>query len=116
MKRIAYVVHPPEFFVSHRLPLALKAQAEGFDVVVITVDNAAVETIRAAGIPWRPMRLDAGGVNPLRDLITALDLFRLFRELKPDIVHNVTIKPVIYGTLAARFARVPRVINAITGL
>jgi glycosyltransferase involved in cell wall biosynthesis len=43
-------------------------------------------------------------------------LYRLLRRLAPDIVHNVTIKPVLYGTLAARLAGVPRVINAVSGL
>jgi glycosyltransferase involved in cell wall biosynthesis len=62
------------------------------------------------------MRFDAGGMNPLRDLATIQDLLRLFRMLKPDIVHNVTVKPVLYGTLAARLVGVPRVINAISGL
>jgi glycosyltransferase involved in cell wall biosynthesis len=115
-KRIVYVVNPPVFFISHRKALAEAARADGYDVSVISPQGEGVETIMAAGFDWHPMRFDAGGMNPVRDFASIRDLLRLFRELKPDIVHNVTVKPVLYGTLAARLAGVPRVINAISGL
>jgi glycosyltransferase involved in cell wall biosynthesis len=62
------------------------------------------------------MAFDAGGMNPLRDLRTLRDLRALYRRIRPDVVHHVTIKPVLYGTFAARLAGVPRVINAVSGL
>lgn len=115
-QRLVYVVNPPIFFVSHRMALAQKARAEGYDVHVITPAGPGVEEIRAAGFDWQAIRFDPGGMNPLRDLETIADLTGLFREIRPDIVHNVTLKPVLYGTLAARLAGVPRVVNAISGL
>jgi glycosyltransferase involved in cell wall biosynthesis len=114
--RIAFVVAPPQFFVSHRLALALRARALGYDVTVLTPEGEGVDAIKAAGFSWYPISVDAGGMNPLRDLRTFCDLFRRFRELRPDIVHNVTVKPVLYGTLAARLSGAPRVVNAVSGL
>ena len=114
--RIVFVAAPPGFFVSHRLPLAMRARAEGYDVVVATPEGEGVEAISAAGFEWYPIAYDAGGMNPIRDLLTLGSLLRLFRKLRPKIVHNVTVKPVLYGTLAARLTRVPRVVNAISGL
>jgi glycosyltransferase involved in cell wall biosynthesis len=61
-------------------------------------------------------RLDRKGINPLRDLQTLRELTRLLKEEKPDLLFTSTIKPVIYGCLAARFARVPLIYAAITGL
>lgn len=113
---LVYVVNQPLFFLSHRLKLAQAARASGYDVSVITPEGEGIAAIRAAGFDWHPMRFDAGGTNPFRDAATIRDLTRLFRSLRPDIVHNVTVKPVLYGTLAARLAAVPRVINAISGL
>src|SRR5699024_4862097 len=54
--------------------------------------------------------------NPFTELATVLKLVRLFRNLKPDLVHLVTIKPVLYGGIAARIAGVNAVVSAVSGL
>lgn len=114
--RLIYVVSPSQFFVSHRLVLAEAARDRGFDVSVVTPDGPGVPEIHAAGFEWIELPVDRGGMNPLRELRTLHFLWRLYRERKPAIVHHVTIKPVLYGTLAARLAGVPRVIDAISGM
>jgi glycosyltransferase involved in cell wall biosynthesis len=114
--RIAYVVNYPIFFNSHRLALALRARAAGYEVIVISPQGEGVDTIKAAGLEWCEMSFDPGGMNPARDIVTIRDLVRLFRQLKPDVVHNITIKPVLYGTFAARLTGVKRVVNAVSGL
>ncbi len=68
------------------------------------------------GIRYRVFDLSRSGLNPLRDVKTLLALMRIYRDEAPDLVHHVTIKPVIYGTLASRFAHVPAVVNAIPGM
>lgn len=60
--------------------------------------------------------LDRKGLNPLRDMVTLQALYRLFRREKPDLLFASTIKPVIYGCLAARLAGVPHIYATITGL
>lgn len=100
-------------FVSHRLPLAVAAQAAGFKVTVATRVGAHGETIRAAGIRLIPFALSRRGGNPLRE-VTAL--VRLYRREQPDIVHHVALKPVMFGALAARLASVPAQVNAVAGL
>ena len=114
--KIVFVAAPPAFFVSHRLALASRARSAGYEVVVATPEGEGVDAIRAAGFAWHPIAYDAGGMNPIRDVLTVWSLVRLFGKLRPTIVHNVTVKPVLYGTLAARITKVPRVINAISGL
>jgi glycosyltransferase involved in cell wall biosynthesis len=74
------------------------------------------EKISDLGIPFVSLPVDKKGTNLLSDLILFKTLFQWYRREKPDIVHHFTIKPVIYGSIAARLARVPRIINTITGL
>src|SRR5690554_8226214 len=56
------------------------------------------------------------GMNPLAELMVIAKLYRLFKQIKPDVVHLVTIKPYLYGGIAARLARVPAVVSAVAGL
>ena len=56
------------------------------------------------------------GMNPVRELCTIWKLYRLYRGVRPDIVHHVTIKPVLYGGIVARLAKVGATVNAISGL
>lgn len=53
---------------------------------------------------------------PWRELRAFMHIFRLYRQVRPDIVHHVALKPVVYGSIAAWLARVPHVVNAMTGL
>ncbi|MEW8467245.1 MAG: glycosyltransferase, partial [Candidatus Thiodiazotropha sp.] len=113
---IIFVVNDPGFFLSHRLPLALAARDQGYEVCVATPPGDGVEQIKAEGLHYRRVSLSRSGANPLLELWTIWSLYKLYREMKPLIVHHVTIKPVLYGTLAARLAGVSAVVNAISGL
>jgi glycosyltransferase involved in cell wall biosynthesis len=114
--RIAMVVNEAKFFVSHRLVLAKAARDAGYDVVVITPGGDGQEAIRAEGFEWHELRMSRSGREPLRELAVVWQLFRLYVRLRPALVHHVTIKPIVYGTIAARFARVPAVVNAVSGM
>lgn len=74
------------------------------------------EKIEALGIPFIGLPVDKKGLNPRADLRLFCKLYTWYRRERPHIVHHFTIKPVIYGCLAAHLARVPRIINTITGL
>jgi glycosyltransferase involved in cell wall biosynthesis len=116
VNRILFVVNEPGFFVSHRLPIAKAALSRGYDVHVATPHGANVATIEAAGFAWHPIRLARASTRPGTELATLRDLHALYGRLRPQLVHHVTPKPVLYGTLAARLARVPAVVNAISGM
>ena len=116
--RILYVVNIPRFFLSHRLPLALAARDAGYDVHVATSahDAAGIERIREAGLDVHPIPLVQHGRSPLAELRTVLALAALYRRLRPDLLHHVTIKPLLYGGIAARLTRRRAVIAAMSGL
>lgn len=116
MRTILFVHNAPDTFLSHRLPLALAAQQVGFDVHVATTDGPAAAQLKSSGFTVHALRLDRSGTNLAKEFSTILAMFRLYRQLRPDIVHHTTIKPVLYGSIIARMVRVPNVVNAITGL
>lgn len=103
-------------FLKHRQLLAKAAMARGVEVHAATAPGAHVESLIREGFVFHPVRFQRSGLNPFRDLITVLDLYRLYRKIRPDVVHHVTLKPICYGTIAARLAGVPAVVNAVTGL
>ncbi|MGH9578145.1 MAG: glycosyltransferase, partial [Terriglobales bacterium] len=113
LPKLLFVITEDWYFVSHRLPLAMAAQKEGFDVAVATRVGEHGETIQAAGIRLIPFGLSRRRGNPLREVAA---LARLYCRDRPDIVHHVALKPVLYGALAARLAGVHHVVNAIAGL
>lgn len=114
--KLLYLVTEDWYFVSHRLPLAVAARRAGYAVTVVTRCGAAAEEIRAAGIEVVPFEMARRGLNPLGLLREVLAVARLYRRLKPDIVHHVAVRPVVVGGLAARLAGVGRVVSAIAGL
>ena len=113
-KKLLIVVSSAKFFVSHRLSLAKAAKAEGYDIHVATPDYN--EHISNAGFVHHTIILDRGNLNPFKDVVTFFSLLQLYRQLKPDIVHHVTVKPILYGGIAARLAQIPAMINTFTGL
>ncbi len=115
-KILLFVVNNPAFFLSHRLPVALGAAAAGYEVHVATMDGPAVRAIQEHGFTHHAIPMTRSGKNPLQELHSLFALWRLYRRVGPDAVHAVTIKPVLYGGIAARLARVPAYVAAVSGL
>lgn len=116
MPRLVFLVTEDWYFVSHRLALARAAKEAGFEVTVITRCNAECAAIEAAGLRVVPFEMARRGLNPLGLLREVLGVARLYRKLKPDIVHHVALRPVVVGGLAVRLAGVRSVVSAIAGL
>lgn len=114
--KLLFVITEDWYFVSHRLALARAAKQAGFDVSVVTRVSRHAEAIESAGVRLFPIDFNRTGMQLGCELRTLLGLLRLFRSERPDIVHNVAMKPVIYGSLAARAAGVGSVVNALGGL
>jgi glycosyltransferase involved in cell wall biosynthesis len=117
-RTIVYFVNVDSFFLSHRLPLALEGINRGDLVYLVTKNTGHFEFLENKGIKCINLNITRGFSNPLKDLILILKLISLFRFLKPDIVHQVTLKPYLYGSIALKFIKNPelKIVNAITGL
>ena len=113
---LMYVVTEDWYFCSHRLYLAKAAIAEGFDVSLVTQVNNHREAIESAGIKLIPLAFRRSGRNPFSDINTIWLLYKIYHQEQPTLLHHVSLKPVLFGSIAARLAHVPIVINAMTGL
>lgn len=115
-KKLLFFVTEDWYFWSHRLPPARAALRQGYEVVVATRVNQHADRIRAEGFGLAPIRLNRRGRNPFAELRAVVEMTCIYRRERPDIVHHLAIKPVVYGSIAARLAGVPAVINALPGL
>ena len=106
------------FFISHRLPIAHAALQAGlaFHVGTRFEPSTDREFLRAQGVDAHSVPFARGGVAPVSDLRSLFAIIATYRRLKPDLVHLVTLKPIILGGLAARLAGVPARVAAVPGL
>lgn len=104
------------YFWSHRLPIAVAAQKEGYEVVVATRFQEHWDLIESYGFKLLPIKLRRKSRNPLQELLAVFDLIKIYRREKPGVVHHVTIKPILYGSWAATLTGVPAIVNAVAGL
>lgn len=110
------IVNDPAFFISHRLAVAQGARKAGYKVHIATMDGKAVKLITEEGFAHHLLPLSRSGSNPFFEFFALFRIWRLLWRLRPDILHLVTIKPVIYGGIAARLAPVRGVVAAVSGL
>jgi len=113
---VVFVSNVDWFFLSHRLPLARAMSERGARVVVVAADTGKAAEVRAQGLEFVSIPLSRQGRNIASEIRTLAALLVVYRRLQPDLLHHITIKPILYGALAARFSRKTRVVNAITGL
>lgn len=115
-RRLLFLVTEDWYFWSHRLGLARAARDAGWEVHVATRAADHAERIRAEGFVLHALGWKRSGRNPLKELAAIAEIRRLYRTVCPHLVHQVAMKPVLYGSLAARLARVPAVVNAMAGM
>lgn len=115
-KRILYVDNRVKYVLSHRIPWLEGARQAGFDVHVTTLTNGEGSRIEDAGFPYHPISEQRRSNNPLHELKLIGRLYRLYRTLEPDIIHQITLRSILYGGLASALLRRPKIVNSVTGL
>jgi glycosyltransferase involved in cell wall biosynthesis len=115
-RTLMFVVNVDWFFLSHRLPIALEAQRQGYQVHIATGVTDKLDELQRHGLVVHPLALDRSSAGLGNAWRTMGQLWRAFRAVRPDVVHLVTIKPVLLGGLVARLAGVPAVMAAVSGL
>lgn len=103
--------------MSHRLPLALAARDAGYEVIIATRVSTYLAAMEASGLRVVPLKqMKRSSANLLNEFRCVSEIFGIIRKEKPDVLHAVAIKPVIYAALCGRILRVPRVVAALGGL
>lgn len=115
-KKLFIVVNVDWFFLSHRKDVALAAKEAGWDVTIVTADTGKLNDIEALGLKTINLPMSRSGMNIVQELKTLNWFRKLYKREKPDVVHHVGMKTILWGTLAAKFSRVHGVVNAISGL
>lgn len=116
MKKLFIVVNVDTFFLSHRRDIALRAQREGFDVTIVANDTGKGEEIRRQGLNFINLPINKTGLNLFEEVKTFLFLYSLFGKESPDVVHNVGMKTILWGGLAARLRGTRGLVSAVSGL
>jgi glycosyltransferase involved in cell wall biosynthesis len=114
--RLLFLITEDWYFWSHRLELARAAQRAGWEVLVATRVQDHAKRIEDEGFKLLPLRLSRSNWHPLQEILAVLELIRLYRGERPDLVHHVALKPILYGSFAARVTKVKAVVNAFPGL
>lgn len=116
MKTLLMIANVDWFFISHRLCIAQEAVKQGWKVYVAAEDTGRGNEINIDGIEFIDFKFSRSGTNPISELQT-LNAFRtLYKKIKPDVVHHITLKPVIYGSIVAKTMGIKGVVNAVSGL
>ena len=93
--KLLYLVTEDWYFCSHRLTLAREARNKGYDIIVATRVNNHKEQIEKEGLKLIPIPFVRRSKNILRELSSLLNIVRIYKKVRPDIVHNIGIKPVL---------------------
>ena len=115
-KKLFIVVNVDCFFLSHRKDIALHAREAGYEVTIVTKDTGKKRDIEALGLRVINLPMNRSGRNIAEELKTCHFLYKLYRREKPDVVHHVGLKTILWGTLAAKLTKVNGVVNAVSGL
>ncbi len=114
--RILFFITEDWYFWSHRLPIARAARDVGFEVLIATRVNQNKERIKNEGFKLIPIGLERKSRNIFKEVLSIFEIVKIYRREQPDIVHHVAVKPVLYGSWAARIVGIPAVVNALAGL
>jgi glycosyltransferase involved in cell wall biosynthesis len=113
--RVAIVLNTSWNIFNFRMNFVRALQAQGHEVHTIAPVDEYTHLLTESGCVHHPVKMDSRGANPIKDSALIAELFFIYRKVKPDIILHYTIKPNVYGTLAASMLGIP-VINNVCGL
>ena len=115
-RNICFVYNTSQYLFKFRLELMESMLRDGFTVYAIAPEDRYSNKFKQHNIQFIPIQVDRRGYNLFNDLKLVWSLTKIYQKISPLIVHHFTIKPVLYGSFAGRLAKIPRIINSITGL
>ena len=115
MTKVLLSANTDWYLYNFRRSFASFLRSQGFEVVLVCPPGEYIHRLTDSGFRWVSWELGRQTVAPWRELPALLSLAKIYRQEQPGLVHHHTIKPVLYGSLAARLAGVPAIVNSITG-
>ena len=114
--RIVFVDNSLDGFRRDRMQLVHAARDLGLEIHVAAPSGRPRPDLGHEPFTVHPIPMTRKGTSMWKEPATVLALLRLYRSLRPSLVHHLRLKPVLYGSLAANLAGVPAVVNTLTGL
>ncbi len=114
--KLCLVANTDWYLYNFRLALANEMRRIGWQVVMISPTGPSVPRFAEEGFKWVEWQVDRRGLRIGRELRSTLQLAKIYKQEHPLLVHHFTVKPVMYGSLAAYLEKIPAVVNSITGL
>jgi glycosyltransferase involved in cell wall biosynthesis len=115
IKKIAIASNTSWNIYNFRMGLIKVLKEKGYEIVTIAPRDEYVRRLEQEKLSYRYITIDNKGINPFKDIYLTFDFFKIFKRERPHLILFYTIKPNIYGSIAAHFLNIP-VINNITGL
>jgi glycosyltransferase involved in cell wall biosynthesis len=116
LARIVLFANTTWYLYNFRSSLARALRARGDEVVLLSPADRYAAALREEDLRWEAFEFDRRGLNPVIEASVIVRLIARYRGLQPDLVHHFTVKPVLYGSLAAILAGRPAVVNSIPGM
>jgi len=116
MTKIIYFTNSAWTLYNFRINLMAEMKRQGFEVAACAPLDKYAQQFDKHEIRFLDVPMQLSSVNPWAELRVVLRLFHLYRQERPALVHHFSLKPIVYGSLAAQLARVPLIVNTVTGL
>lgn len=113
--KVAIVLNTSWNIYNFRMNLVRSLQAEGHEIHTIAPNDDYTHYLTEAGCIHHSVKMDSRGANPIKDLALIFELYSIYKSIRPDVILHYTIKPNVYGSLAASFLKIP-VVNNVCGL
>jgi glycosyltransferase involved in cell wall biosynthesis len=115
-RKILYFITEDWFFNSHFLDRAVAASKSGLEVVVLANKNEVIDNPNIKNIRFVDLNMDRKSTNILNEIKVLLRIRSIYKVEKPDIVHHVALKPMLYGSVISRLVGIKNIINAPVGM
>ena len=115
-KKILFNITEDWFFLSHFLSRALSAQKDGFEIYVCCNETNKKKIIERYGIKFLKLPYKRPNINPFYQVYILIRLLLIIIKVKPHIIHNIALKPIIQGSIASELLKINSVVNAPVGM
>lgn len=114
--KVLFFINDDKALLKQRLNFVQYLQQKGHEVHIASTKSPLTPHIMDLGFEYHDIGLSRSGMNPFSEFGVINNVIKVINKIKPDVIHNTSIKPVIYGTIAGRLCNVPKIINLLNGL
>ena len=114
--RLLFLVNSSSYFLSHRLGIAIEAKKQGYEVHIASPEDGCEDTFKINGLIHHKLPISRTSINIFSEIKAFLNIYFLIKKINPDLLHLITIKPVIYGGIISRLIQIKGVVSAVPGL